>query len=302
MITDSSRLVWRVIGEVRLPMLPILGYVLLVSWVDLRYHLEAFDFPIAILSVLGTVIGLLLAFRTNSSYDRWWEARTLWGAIVNDSRTWVRQLSAFSKSGDDPNAYQAKLQRMALRQSAWCYALSRDLRGQDPIAGLHDLIDLVEIDGYRLSHNVPNDLLQRQAMELRELSDSHQLDPYQFVELERTLTRLTNAMGGCERINNTPFPASYGRMVHGLIYGFVMFLPFGLVHVPAPVLIFLSLSLSFGFLLIDQVAKYLQDPFSNRPSDTPTLALSRTVEINIRQMLGETELPEKIEPVDGVLR
>jgi len=108
-------------------------------------------------------------------------------------------------------------------------------------------------------------------------------------------------MGGCERIRNTPFPALYSRMVHALIYGFVLFLPFGLVQVPTPGLIFISLSLSLGFLLVDHAAIYLQDPFSNRPSDTPTLALSRTIEINIRQMLGETELPDKIEPVDGVL-
>ncbi len=190
---------------------------------------------------------------------------------------------------------------MALRQAAWCYALSRDLRGQDPITDMESLIDPVEIDCYRSSKNVPNEILHRQAMDLRKLADGNQLELYPFVELERTLARLTNEMGGCERIKNTPFPASYGRMVHGIIYGFVMFLPFGLVGIPAPGLVFVSLSLSFGFLLIDRVAVYLQDPFSNRPSDTPTLALSRTIEINIRQMLGETELPEKIEPVDGVL-
>ncbi len=108
-------------------------------------------------------------------------------------------------------------------------------------------------------------------------------------------------MGGCERIKNTPFPSSYSRMVHGMIYIFVFFLPFGLFNVPSPALVLTSVSLSYGFLLIDRVAIYLQDPFNNQPSDTPMLSLSRTIEINIRQMLGETELPDPMEPVNGVL-
>lgn len=284
-----------------LPMLPIAAYVLAVSWLDLQYHLEEFNFPVAIVTVLGTVIGLLLAFRTNSSYGRWWEARILWGAIVNDSRTWTRQLLEFTRTGDEPDATQSRLRQMALRQAAWCSALGHNLREQDPTRDLENLIDSAEIDSYRSSHNVPNDILLRQAMELRNLSDSNHLQQYQFVELERTLSRLTDSMGGCERIKNTPFPTTYGRMVHGMIYVFVVFMPFGLVNVPAVGLVLTSLSLSLGFLLIDRVAIYLQDPFSNRPSDTPVLALSRTIEINIRQMLGETTLPPKLEPVDGVL-
>ncbi len=113
--------------------------------------------------------------------------------------------------------------------------------------------------------------------------------------------RLTNSMGGCERIKNTPFPQTYSRMVHAMIYVFAIFLPFGLVNVPWIGLVLTALTLSCGFLLIEQVAIYLQNPFSNRPSDTPVLALSRTIEINIKQMLGEQDLPEKLEPVSGVL-
>ncbi len=90
-------------------------------------------------------------------------------------------------------------------------------------------------------------------------------------------------------------------MVHGLIYLFALFLPFGLVNVPAVGLVFTSFSLSFALLFIDQVSIYLQDPFSNRPSDTPMLSLSRTIEINLKQMLGETDVPEKLAPIDGVL-
>lgn len=301
MVIDSSRSFWKLLRETCLPLLPIIAYILAISWLDRQYHFEEFNFPIAIVTVLGTVIGLLLAFRTNSSYGRWWEARTLWGAVVNDSRTWTRQLLEFCAIDNNCESTQPAIRELALRQAAWCFALCRSLRGQDPTADLKSMMGDTEIDSYRTSKNIPNDILLRQAMELRQLYDGNQLELYQFVELERTLSRLTNSMGGCERIKNTPFPVTYGKMVHGMIYVFVAFLPFGLVNVPAVGLVLTSASLSFGFLLIDRVAIYLQDPFSNRPSDTPMLSLSRTIEINIRQMLGESELPEAMKPVDGVL-
>ncbi|EMI53399.1 bestrophin family protein [Rhodopirellula sallentina] len=301
MIVGGSRVQWRIVGELWRPMLLITVYVLVVSWIDLSYHLEDYEFPISIVGILGTVIGLLLGFRTNSSYDRWWEARTLWGAIVNDSRSWTRQLLAFAGPEADGQHGQSPVTRMALRQTAWCYALSRHLRNQNPLEGLSGLVESDELYKYGECLNVPNEILLQQAVELSELKRQDKLDPFEFVELERTLTRLTNAMGGCERIKNTPFPASYSRMLHGLICGFVLFLPFGLVQVPGPALVFISLCLSFGFLFVEHVAIYLQDPFSNKPSDTPMLGLSRTIEINIRQMLGQTDVPEKLEPVDGVL-
>lgn len=97
----------------------------------LLYHFEEYNLPVAIVAIPGTVIGLLLAFRTNSCYGRWWEARILWGAIVNDSRTWVRQLIEFSRVGQEPIEQGADIHTMAYRQSAWCYALARTLRKQD---------------------------------------------------------------------------------------------------------------------------------------------------------------------------
>jgi putative membrane protein len=288
---------FRLVRELWLHLLPIVVYVCAISWADLRFHLEDQNFPVSIVAIIGTVIGLLLAFKTNSSYGRWWEARTLWGAIVNDSRTWVRQLLVFSGSEtSDP-----LIREMAYRQIAWCYALSRNLRGQDPLQDLDRFLDRSEIEAYRQSKHVPNDLLLRQARELRKLSDQDRLEMYQFVELERTLMRLTDAMGGCERIKNTPFPRSYGLMVHASIYVFVIFLPWGLVNVEPPGLIATSLSLALTFMLIEHVSVYLQDPFSNRMTDTPMHSISRTIEINIRQMLGETELPEKLTPLDGAL-
>ena len=129
-----------------------------------------------------------------------------------------------------------------------------------------------------------------------------QLETFEFIELEKTLLRLTNAMGGCERIRNTTFPRSYTRMINLLIYLFVIFLPFGLVEVPWFGLVSTSISFAIAFLMVDRVSIFLQDPFSNRPSDTPTQSISRTIDINIREMLGETELPQEFVAVNGILK
>ncbi|MGI9473910.1 MAG: bestrophin family protein [Rubripirellula sp.] len=290
---------WTVSRELWRHFIPIFLYVIVIELLDVRYHLENYNFPVPVVAVLGTVIGLILAFRTNSCYGRWWEARTLWGAIVNDSRSWTRQLIEFTSNVDLKT--DATLRRMSHRQIAWCYALSRSLRTQDPTQDLAGILSIEEISQCKMTHHVPNDLLLRQAKELRSLYDMGHLELFQFVELEKTLTRLTDSMGGCERIKNTNFPSSYSRLVNTLIYLFVIFLPFGLVGVPAFGLITTSVSFAMAFLMIDRVSIFLQDPFSSRPSDTPMLSLSRTIEINIREMLGETELPEKMKPINGVL-
>ncbi|MGI9519332.1 MAG: bestrophin family protein [Pirellulaceae bacterium] len=303
MVTGSFKPLLGIMRGLRFHLLVIAIYASVISWLDIQYHLEIYNFPVSIVIATATVIGLLLAFRTNCSYDRWWEARTIWGAIVNDSRTWVRQLLEFHDPGktNPPAEPGTELRGMAKRQIAWCYALSRSLRGQDPTQDLAGLLDASEIEAYGESQNVPNAILLRQGRELRDLYSSERLELFSYVELERTLKRLTDSMGGCERIKNTVFPTSYSRMVNILIYLFVILIPFGLVNVPAGALIATSISLSFAFLLIDRVALFLQDPFDGHPSDTPMLTLSRTIEINIKQMLGETELPESLKPVDGVL-
>lgn len=289
---------WSVARELWRHFLAVVIYVSVIEALDMRYGWKDSAFPLPVVAIMGTVIGLLLGFRTNSCYGRWWEARILWGAIVNDSRTWTRQLLEFTRS---PQAdCQTRITRMCHRQIAWCYSLSRSLRGQNATQDLVTLLSEEEISAVSDKH-VPNLLLLRQGQELRELREQGQLETFEFVELEKTLLRLTNAMGGCERIRNTTFPRSYTRIINLLIYLFVTCLPFGLVELPWFGLVSVSISFAFAFLMVDRVSIFLQDPFSNRPSDTPTQGLSRTIEINIREMLGETNLPEKHEPVKGVL-
>ena len=289
---------WSVARELWRHFIAVVLYVSVIEGLDIRYEWKNSAFPLPVIAIMGTVIGLLLAFRTNSCYGRWWEARILWGAIVNDSRTWTRQLLEFMTSTDTDRQMTRK--RMCHRQIAWCYALSRSLRGQEVIQDLGHLLTEEEIFEIREKH-VPNLLLLRQGQELKALRQQGHLETLEFIELEKTLLRLTNAMGGCERIRNTTFPRSYTRIINLLIYLFVICLPFGLVDLPWFGLVSTSISFAFAFLMVDRVSIFLKDPFSNRPSDTPTQSLSRTIDINVREMLGETNLPEKQKPVNGIL-
>ncbi|MBO0321459.1 hypothetical protein J0X14_04050 [Muricauda sp. CAU 1633] len=251
------------------------------------------DIPISIATTLGIAISILISFKVNQSYDRWWEARKIWGAIVNDSRTLVLQLKMYTEANDP------LIKTMAYRQIAWCYSLGQSLRGKNPYANLEELISNRELNHLQTHKNVPLGLLDFQTESIKKLFDEGKLDGFSRLQLEETLERLTASMGKCERIKNTVFPTTYRKGLHLAIYLFVIFLamsePLRLVVV-LEVLILVIVSMVFFFL--EKAAFRLQDPFENLPTDTPVTSIARTIDINIRQLLGETELPKPIEPED----
>ena len=261
--------------------------------------------PIALPALLGTLLSILLGFRTNSAYARWWEARKIWGAIVNDSRSWTRQVLSFLGVGGEgrssPEEIAALEKELVYRQMAWNYALSRTLRRQEPWDDLAPFLSAHEIDDLRAQDNVPNALLQTQGDRLRKARARGDIDGFAFLNLDEMLTRLCDSMGKCERIKNTVFPTPYAYLVTLVAIGFYILLPFGLIAYLGWITIPATFLVGGIFFSIEALSTSLQDPFENRDSDTPTTALSRTIEINLRQQLGETDLPGKIAPEGGVL-
>lgn len=246
--------------------------------------------PLQLPAILGSLISLLLAFKTSQSYDRWWEARKIWGAIVNDSRTLVLQVRTFL-----PDAVRqlsgpgAPLRVLAYRQMAWCYSLGQSLRELDPVAGLGTYLPEPELAGLASQAHKPLALLALHTDQLRALYQQGAFNAYQQVQLDATLVRLTDAMGQAERLKTTVFPVSYRLLVYSFIYLFLMTLSLGLVKAIGLWEIPVLLTLSSSFFLLERTARYLQDPFSNQPTDTPMTALARTVEANLRQLLREPE-------------
>ncbi|WP_460639285.1 bestrophin family protein [Larkinella harenae] len=277
--------------KVRFDLLVVLliGLITNLLTVYINEHLP--EMPLTIPTFLGTAISILLSFKMNQSYDRWWEARKVWGAIVNDSRSFVLQLQSFLDQ-TDPEI----IRKLAYRQIAWCYSLGQSLRGLNPLDGIESLLSGTDYAILSNHTNKPLAILQLNARDIRELRQQNSIDVFRHVQLDNTLVRFCDSMGKAERINGTVFPSTYRHFLHFLIYLFVITLSISLKNVEMIFEIPLLLLIAAGFLLIEKSAFHLQDPFRNRPSDVSVTAIARTIDINIRQLLSEETVPEPLQP------
>ncbi|WP_224994423.1 bestrophin family protein [Cesiribacter sp. SM1] len=249
------------------------------------------EVPFQLPTILGTSISLLLAFNVNQSYDRWWEARKVWGAIVNDSRTLVVQLKQFVDSSTYPDG-SSVVKKMAHRQIAWCYCLGQSLRKLTPLLPEQEpLLSSQDLDFVNRNNNKPYALMMLHGQDLKNLYQAKAINSFQQVQLDSTIMRLVDSMGKAERINSTVFPVTYRIFIHFFIYLFLVILSLALVETigiyEIPVLILIAST----FFLIEKTARHMQDPFRNKPTDTAVTAIARTIEINIKQVLQEQDVP-----------
>jgi ion channel-forming bestrophin family protein len=272
-----------------LALLIVIGTLVYYIKQQLRYLLP--DIPIAIPAFIGTAISVILSFKLSQSYDRWWEARKIWGSIVNDSRNLILQLQAFL-----PNDRREDLIAIGHRQIAWVYCLGRSLRGLDPLHGLERFVPASEMAHVNTHANKSLALLQLNSLHLRRLHEAGRLDNYSHVHANATLTNLSNYMGMAERIKSTVFPVTYRLFLHLFIYLFAITLSIALEDIALYFELPLLVMIATSFLLLEKSAKYLQDPFSNAPTDTAMTAIATTIEINIKQMLGESDVPQPHTP------
>lgn len=286
MLLNKKISVWYFIREIKSQILFIGIFAVVIGLLDMLPWFRKISLPLNIPALLGTAVSLLLAFRTSQSYERWWEARTVWGAIVNDSRTFVRLIIQFMPAGDEKT-----VKDFAERQIIWTYALGESLR---------KLPFSEKVQQYILQHqikavNIPNALLDAHSRQLKDIAVSQGLTDFQQMQLNDIITRLCDSMGKCERLKNTVFPRSYSVLVHILIYVFAVILPFGLDDSQLAVEILVTFLIPIVFIAIEKTSIIMQDPFENRPVDTPVTSLAQTIEINIRQMIGEQNVPLKKE-------
>lgn len=269
--------------QIKFDIAAILTYAVVIGIADQYSFLANISIPIGATAVIGTALSLLLAFRTSQAYERWWEARTVWGSIVNDSRTLMRQVMYFVQPNNEK-----EIEAFANRQIIWCYALGESLRKLPFSQKVQAYIDDQKIT----DKNIPNAILNQHSNALSNLGISE----FKQIQIDATLSRLCDAMGKCERIKNTVFPKSYSLLVHFLIYVFATLLPFGLEDKYVAVEVFLTTLLPVVFIAIERTAIILQDPFENAPTDTPVTSLATTIEINIKEMIGNNDLPVQENP------
>lgn len=266
----------------------ILGII--IHFLTEKFYTYVPEMPLTIATFLGTAISVLLSFKMSQSYDRWWEARKIWGAIVNDSRSLVLQLQAFLK-GDDTDQ---QIKQLAYRQIAWCYSLGQSLRGLPPLESCDNFLPEDELQSLKEFKNKPLGILQMNVKQISKLREAGRLTDFENIQLNTTSVRFSDSMGAAERINSTVFPTTYRMFLHFTIYLFVAILSIALKGVILAYEIPLLLLIALVFFILEKTAYYLQDPFRNRPSDISVTAIARTIEINIRQLIHEKDVPDPI--------
>jgi putative membrane protein len=273
-------------------------------------HHETQIFRASLTSVPFTLVGLALSiflgFRNNASYDRFWEGRKLWGALVNAARSLCRQILSQIVAPDGADHGQSKeirdLQRdMVYRVIAFVHALRLHLREQPWPEELRPFLPEEEIRALAPERNVPVALLQGLALRVQEAWRRGWLHPFHVPALDAGLTELTAIQGGCERIKSTPLPFCYTAKIRRIVAVYCYALPFGLIDTVGLVTPVVVLMVGYAFFGLDAIGSEIEDPFGVDENDLPLSALSRSIEINLRQRLGETDLPEPVQPRDGVL-
>lgn len=279
-------------GKIKFEVLSILAYSVLIWVLYHNFHFVRIAIPLSVPAILGTVISLLLGFRSNQAYDRWWEARHIWGAIVNDSRTLARQAGCFMDKEYKEEEITHFRARFINRQIAWCHSLGQALRGMNPMQGMEKWLEKEELEYLAGFTNKPAAMLNLHARDITIAMNEGWINRYQQVELDRTISRLCDAQGKCERIKNTVFPSTYSMYIHYSLLLFICLLPFGLIEFFGVAEIMVVTAISASFLLIEKMAIHLQDPFDNKPTDTPVTTIATNIERDLRQMIKEPLLSD----------
>jgi putative membrane protein len=249
-------------------------------------------------SILGAALGIFASFRTSAAYARWWEGRQLWGRLLNVSRLFSSQITAYISD-------LAARRQLLLRHVLYVHVLRCQLRDDDPFADVHvqRALALLQVDDAWLARaKMQTSLLHFLVDESFGAVARLELPPVRMVSFEQSLGAILDAQGGCERIKRTPMPRGYGFFVTRLLFLFALVFPFTVVDAVGWIVMPLNLIVCLGFTLISETGRILEDPFNHFFNSLPITNLSITIERNLRQRLGDDDLPAAIVVDDnGVL-
>lgn len=266
----------------------------LVRTILIRHH---FEIPSIIPTVLGTAIAFFVGFNNNQAYDRWWEARKIWGGLVNDSRSWARSIISYIPQGE-ADEHAALKKRLVYRQIAFLYALKARLRDavDETYRQYLNSQDMQEVNSHS---NVANAILLQQSRELQQLQKDGIIDGFRFIEMNQLLVKFSDEMGMSERIKNTIYPTAYIYFTKAFIWLFVVSLTLVISSFAGVWSIFLGWLVGFVYVSTQINGMSLMNPFDNNSAAIPLNQISRTIEINLLEMLGETNIPEPIRPINN---
>jgi len=313
------------------------------SWAILVVSLHSYllsrgidcSLPIAPIGTIGVAVAFYVGFKNSQSYERFWEARKIWGGIVNVSRSWSNHVISLISSHHCPDpvdelAIKEIHRSMVYRHIAWINVLRFQLRRRTPWSFVpkyrawklmqdtdvetmkKEVANLLNEKEYQLidaQANVATQLLRWQSEELKSVIEKDRLiDDFRLMGMMDLITEMYTLQGKCERINNTPFPRQYAFFSVVFVYIFIGLIPFGIISElterGSPMIwltVPISVVISWVFWTMEAVGDASEDPFDNFINDVPMTALCKTIEIDLRQMLGESDLPEPAKPVHDVM-
>lgn len=267
-------------------MFPILVGIAVYSWWVAYLEMEYFKLSqnsqlrnVSILhTLLGFAISMLLVFRTNTAYDRWWEGRRLWGSLVNNSRNLSVKLATILYSDASCRKLFAQL------IPAFCFSLKSHLQSEEIIWQL-DENPHPEISGFDKNGHVPNQLVKKMMGKLQELQREQKISPEQMLLLNGEISSFLDICGACERIKNTPIPYSYSVFIKKFIFLYVLTLPIGLVftlgYIVIPVVVFVFYVLGS----LELIAEEIEEPFGKDANDLPLQRMCENIKRNVEEIL-----------------
>ncbi len=281
-------------------------YAYAVCILHLEFFFEQLAFPFTGISVFGTAVAILLGFRNNSAYERFWEARTAWGQLTNASRNFASQVMTYIHPMEGTDAKNEKIKKvheeLIYRHLAYVNALRLQLREDESWDGVSSFLLHEDWKQLKSLSNKAVQLNHRQSQRLGELAKAGWIEPQAHVRgLMESIKTFYEAQGTCERIKNTPLPRQYGFFTKAFVWVFVLLLPFSLVQHLGWGTLPVYVALATIFTIIDRMGHRTEDPFDGKYEDVPMNAICRSIEIDLRQQLGESSVPPRIEPQDGVL-
>ena len=276
------------------------------------------SYSVAPFTLLGIALSLFLGFRNNASYQRWWEARGLWGQLVYDTRSFTRQVLSYiddeSKEGQDIKEERENEEgresekgrdsqrRLVYLSIAFTHALRHRLRDSSPWQDVERFVEPIHHASMQQAQNLPDYLLRLLGEELGYCRRQRLTSDHMLQNMDKRLNSVTVVLSACERIHSTPLPFAYTLLVHRTTYLYCFMLPFGLVSSLGWVTPLICGVIAYTFFGLDALSEELEEPFGLAANQLPLTALSRTIEINLLESLGETELPPNITAENGYLQ
>jgi ion channel-forming bestrophin family protein len=264
-------------------LLPGMGGLIILSaflcYLDLELKCVAFRSTTVMHSLLGFVISLLLVFRTNTAYERWWEGRKLFGDLVNNSRNLMMKYNAFI-----PESHKALKNNFRIHISNYAFAVKEHLRGGFIQEQLEEHPELRLSELKEFSH-VPNRIASQLYIDSEKLVSEKIISEEKLIIINDELRSFTNMVGACERIKKTPIPYSYSSFIKRMIFLYVITLPLGLIHDLKWATIPIVLFVFYAFASLELIAEEIEDPFGHEQNDLPTDEIAGTIKKNLVEII-----------------